>query len=163
MQPYKKGDYTIYARYAYPGEAIHNYLEGSDYVTSDDKPIVLCGTVNEQWTVTFDKLMNTYTYVDGSDITENDLGYRIPQSDDQWVEIRPIQEANAPIIWAEQTDLDDQVEVETSWGEILTANRPGIPHGEGDWIVCADAGGYPNESDQWIVNGEVFETTYVPA
>lgn len=162
MQEYKKADYTIYARYAYPGEHVHNYLEGSDYVTNDEKPIVLCGTVDEQWTVTVDKLVNTYTFADGSPIMFDDFGYHIPQSDDEWVAVRPIQDANAPTIFAYQTNLNEQIEVETSWGEVLTANRPGIPHGDGDWIVYANDGyGNPNKSDCWIVNGEVFAMTYV--
>lgn len=161
MQEFKKATYTIFARYAYPGDEIHNYLEDSDYVTSDDKPIVLSGTVEEEWTVTMDKLMNTYTFANGDPITEEDFGYRIPQSDDEWVEICPIQDDNAPTIFAYQTDPSDQVEVETSWGEVLIANRPGVPHGDGDWIVFANDGyGTPDENDSWIVNGEVFETTY---
>lgn len=161
MQEFKKADYVIYARYAYPGDSIHNYLEGSDYVTSDDKPIVLSGTAEEEWTVTMDKLMNTYTFEDGSAITPEDFGYRIPQSDDEWVAIRPIQDYSAPTIFAYQTNPGEQVEVATSWGEILTANRPGVPHGDGDWIVFANDGyGNPDENDSWIVNGEIFDATY---
>lgn len=164
MQQFRKGDYVIHARYAYPGEYVYNELEGSEYTTSDDKPIVLCGTVGELWTVSFDKLASTYTFADGTPITDNDLGYRLPQSDEAWVEIRPIQDFNAPTIFAYQTDPGEQVQVQTSWGEVLTANRPGIPHGNGDWIVFANDGyGNPNENDSWIVNGAVFETTYVPA
>jgi hypothetical protein len=51
-------------------------------------------------------------------------------------------------------------QIPTSWGDVLTVNAPGIPHGRGDFIVCADAGGYPNLNDRWVVNGEVFPSTY---
>lgn len=164
MEKFVKGDYTIFARYAYDGEQVENYLEGSEYTTSDDKPIILCGTVDEMWTVTIDKLISTYTFADGTPITYDDFGYRIPQSDDEWVEIRPIQDYNAPAIFAYQTEPGEQVEIETSWGEVLTTNLPGVPHGDGDWVVFADDGyGNPNENDSWVVNGAVFETTYVPA
>ena len=50
--------------------------------------------------------------------------------------------------------------VQTSWGDTLYANRDGIGHGVGDFIVCSDANGMPNLSDMWVVNGEVFPTTY---
>lgn len=164
MQEFRKADYVIQARNAYPGEYVYNELEGSEYTTSEEKPIVLCGTVGEMWTVSFDKLVSTYTYADGVPITEADaLGWRLVPSDDEWWEVRPIQDPSAPTIFAYQTDPSDQVQVQTSWGEVLTANRPGIPHGNGDWIVFANDGcGNPNENDSWIVNGAVFETTYVP-
>lgn len=56
------------------------------------------------------------------------------------------------------------MEVETSWGEVLTANRSDIPHGDGDWIVFANDGyGQPDENDSWVVNGLVFENTYEEA
>ncbi len=51
--------------------------------------------------------------------------------------------------------------VQTSWGDTLLANRPGIEHGLGDFLVCADNGyGQPNLNDVWVVNGAVFPTTY---
>lgn len=165
MQEFRKTDYTISARHAFPGERIYNYLEDSEYVTSDEKPIVLCGTADEQWTVTFDKLAATYTYADGAPIDLGDtLGWRLVQSDDEWWDICPIQDDSAPTIFAYQLDPDEQMEVETSWGEVLTANRSGIPHGDGDWIVFANDGyGQPDENDSWVVNGLVFENTYEEA
>jgi hypothetical protein len=51
-------------------------------------------------------------------------------------------------------------QIPTSWGDTLTVNAPGVPHGKGDFIVCADAGGYPNMNDRWVVNGEIFPSTY---
>lgn len=51
--------------------------------------------------------------------------------------------------------------VQTFWGDTLLANRPGIGHGFGDFLVCADNGcGQPNLNDVWVVNGEVFPRTY---
>lgn len=166
MNAYKKGDYIIHARWAYPGEEIYNYLEDSRYVTDEQKCIVLHGTVDEEWTVTFDKLASTYTYDNGMAIVDSELGTIFTQGtadDPHWVAIRPIQDANAPIVFAEPTDPNDVFEVVTAWDEVLTVNRPGVPHGNGDWIVYEDAGGVPNENNRWVVNGAVFETTYVPA
>lgn len=45
-------------------------------------------------------------------------------------------------------------------GETLEANRDGIPHGKGDYVVATDKNGKPNEKDSWIVNGAVFTKTY---
>ena len=43
----------------------------------------------------------------------------------------------------------------------MYANRPGISHGHGDFLLCPDDGmGHPNLNDVWVVNGKVFPTTY---
>lgn len=166
MQQFRKGDYVIMARWAYPGDDVYNYLEDCEYKTSDEKCIVLHGTVEEEWPITFERLMSTYTYENGDDICNNDLGSVFEQcwgDDPRWIEIRPIQSFDAPTVFAEPTDLDEIIEVETSWGDVLTTNLPGIPHGNGDWIVYENAGGYPDENNRRVVNGAVFETTYEEA
>ena len=54
-----------------------------------------------------------------------------------------------------------QVEVQTAWGDVLQANRAGVPHGEGDYLVCgAGEDGQPDLSDVWVVNGAIFPDTY---
>ena len=51
--------------------------------------------------------------------------------------------------------------METAWGDVLTANRPEVPHGEGDYLVCTvGEDGQPNLADVWVVNGAVFPNTY---
>ena len=42
----------------------------------------------------------------------------------------------------------------------MLANRAGVSHGYGDYLVCADIQGMPNMNDVWVVNGEVFPRTY---
>lgn len=37
FEPYRKADYTIYARHAFPREKIYNYLEDSEYITDCDE------------------------------------------------------------------------------------------------------------------------------
>lgn len=88
---------------------------------------MLSGTADEQWAVSFERLLATYTYGTGEEILPEDLGLRIPQSDDLWVEVRPRQGSSAPCVFVYQTALEDQVQVTTAWGEVLTANRPGVP------------------------------------
>ena len=150
---YQKGQYIIFASIAQPGIKVHNFLEDADYTTSEKKPVILTGTRGEQWTVTLQKLAETYNYADGTPIDIEALPHVS-------FAITPIVGENAPIIFAELTT--EQEKIETSWGEVLTANRDGIPHGDGDYIVYADDGtGNPNPNNRWVVNGLVFVDTYV--
>ena len=51
-------------------------------------------------------------------------------------------------------------QIKTSWA-VLNYNDPLVKHGKGDFIVCAALpNGKPNLADKWVVNGEVFATTY---
>lgn len=46
-------------------------------------------------------------------------------------------------------------------GDILIANREGIEHGSGDFLVCsALVDGKPNLRDMWVVNGVHFLDKY---
>lgn len=151
MKTYKKKNYTIKAEKVATGTKIHNFLEDCDYTTNETKCIKLTGTVGEEWPVTIEKLVKTYTFIDGTAITADN----IPEGE---FEIATIVGETAEIIFAEQ--VAEKVQVETSWGEVLTANRDGVPHGEGDFIVCANKDGEPDPDDRWVVNGMVFNNTY---
>lgn len=133
------------------GTKIYNFLEDCHYTTNDDKCIKLIGTVGEEWPVTIEKLIKTYTLIDGTTITANNIPEGV-------FEIITIVDENAETIFAEQ--VTEQIQVATSWGEILTANREGIPHGKGDFIVNANKEGNPDSNDRWVVNGMVFINTY---
>lgn len=133
------------------GTKLYNYLEDCHYITNDTKCIKLIGTVGEEWPVTIEKLAKTYTLVDGTPITAENIPKGV-------FEIATIVDENAETIFAEQ--VTEQVQVATSWGEILTANRDSIPHGKGDFIVSANKDGQPNPKDRWVVNGLVFTNTY---
>lgn len=44
---------------------------------------------------------------------------------------------------------------------IQRINQPGIPHGKGDFVVCTMLpNGTPNLGERWVVNGEIFCTTF---
>lgn len=151
MNQYKKRFYTMRAVKVPAGTKLYNCLENCHYVTDSAKCIKLIGTVGEEWPVTIEKLSKTYTLVDGTPITTDNIPEGV-------FEIATIVDENAETIFAEQ--VVEQVQVATSWGEILTANRDGIPHGEGDFIVSANKDGQPNPEDRWVVNGLVFINTY---
>lgn len=151
MQAYRKKNYTMKAEKVVEGTKLYNYLENCEYITNGKKCIKLTGTVGEVWPVTIEKLAKTYTFIDGTLITTDN----IPEGE---FEIATIVGKTAEIIFAEQ--VTEKVQVATSWGEVLTANRDGVPHGEGDFIVYANKDGAPNPEDRWVVNGMVFINTY---
>lgn len=151
MKEYKKRNYTMKAERVPVGTKIYNFLEDCHYISNDVKCIKLIGTVSEEWPVTIDKLSKTYTFADGTVITPDNIPNGV-------FDIATKVDANAETIFAEQ--VTDKVEVLTSWGETLKANRDGVPHGEGDFIVSANKDGKPNPDDRWVVNGMVFTNTY---
>ena len=55
------------------GTKVHNFLEDSNYITSTERPIVLCGTACEMWIIDFSKFASTYIMADGHTITKETL------------------------------------------------------------------------------------------
>lgn len=151
-QPCTKVEYDIQVYVPAPGTKVHNFLEDSYYTTDDKKPYVLVGTVGEEWTVDAKKVMKAYTF-EGKPITEDILA---KLSDGEKHTIRAI--AGAEKMFAVQTK--EQIDVTTSWGEVLKTNRPGIKHGTGDYLICYDKNGSPDLNDMWVINGEIFPNTY---
>ena len=57
--------------------------------------------------------------------------------------------------------LKYKVEVHIANGCLLHANREGVIHGQGDYLVCsADENGKPDLANIWVVNGMQFEANY---
>lgn len=153
MIEYKKKSYAMKAEVVAIGTEIYNFLEDCHYTTNEAKCVKLIGTVGEEWPVTLEKLAKTYTLADGTPITQENIPAGV-------FDIVTIVDDSAETIFAEQTI--EQIKVSTSWGEVLTANREGVPHGDGDFIVFANKDGKPNPDDSWVVNGMVFNNTYAP-
>lgn len=151
MKEYRKKYYEIKAQKVEAGTELYNFLEDCHYTTSEAKCIRLIGTAGEEWPVTIEKLAKTYTLADGTPITPENIPKGV-------FDISTIVDENADTIFAEQTT--EQVQVATSRGEILTANREGVSHGNGDYIVCANKDGKPDASDRWVINGKIFLKTY---
>ena len=153
MIEYKKKSYAMKAEVVAIGTEIYNFMEDCHYTTNEAKCVKLIGTVGEEWPVTLEKLAKTYTLADGTPITQENIPAGV-------FDIVTIVDDSAETIFAEQTI--EQTKVSTSWGEVLTANREGVPHGNGDFIVFANKDGKPNPDDSWVVNGMVFNNTYAP-
>lgn len=152
--------YSVYMCRPLPGTKCTNRLEGSQYVTDQNKQFILSGTVGETWVIDINNLAKTYTFADGTPIIPDTL--KVKCEDDgqiEWVKLST--RADATPNWAFYLPKSIQnFPVQTSWGDTLYANRTGIGHLKGDFLVCADAGGQPNLNDVWVVNGEIFPRTY---
>lgn len=155
-----KKSYNVYMCRPLPGTQCTNRLEGSQYVTDQDRQFILSGTIGETWVIDVNKLAKTYTFADGTPITPDTLKARCEDDGQiEWVKLST--RADATPNWAFHLPKSIQnFPVQTSRGDTLYANRTGVGHLKGDFLVCADVGGQPNLNDVWVVNGEVFPRTY---
>jgi hypothetical protein len=156
-----KKSYKVWICRPATGTQCTNVLEGANYVTDQNKQFIISGTVGETWVIDAGKLAKTYTFDDGTPITPDTLKSKLNRSGQiDWTKLQTKQDGMA-INYAFHLPLSiKNFPVQTSWGDTLLANRDGIRHGKGDFLVCADNGGQPNLSDVWVVNGEVFPSTY---
>lgn len=163
-KPTRKKVYSVWACVPKQGTKVHNFLEGSNYITSLERPMVLCGTVGEMWVIDLNKFARTYVMPDGHAITKEALQSMVRRIDGmeciEWFKVKTMS-MNQPINFAIHVPLSiKNLPVNTSWGDVLYANRNGVRHGKGDFLVCASQNGMPCLYDMWVVNGEVFPTTY---
>jgi len=149
-----KTEYTIQGMLVSKETPYENVLEGnSGVVTDDGVTVLLKGTVDELWPSKLEKVMGTYTKPDGSELTAKDF-----EPKDTYVDLKT--KATPDTNFAMFIPADVQVVVETAWGDVLTANRPGVEHGKGDYLVSTVKDGAPDLSDVWVLNGAVFPNTY---
>lgn len=160
-----KKKYDIWMCMPGPGKSVTNFLEGSHYVTNENKPFVLSGTAGECWTVDMKKLFKTYALFGGQPLSVEYLKSKLIHGKLDWVHLETL--ADGAINWAFYLDPRKygkqaviNFPVQTSWGETLLANRPEVKHGIGDFLVCADNNMSPNLQDVWVVNGAIFPKTY---
>ena len=132
---------------------VYNRLEDVHYTAKPNgEDVILTGTVGEQWVTRLSKVIKTYTKLDGSALTAADF------QADTAVSLKTIPEAG---YFAYFIPAEYHVSVQTAWGDVLHANREGVEHGDGDYLICrAGENGQPDLSDTWIVNGAVFPNTY---
>ena len=160
-----KKKYTIEASMPPEGTVVFNVLENTMYKTSSEKQFVLTGTIGEQWVIDVNKLCKTYTFEDGTPINKESLSRKVVRGYKDNIPcpcIKPFKITSIPGVdnWAIHVPKQYVFQIPTAWGDVLTVNNPDQSHGKGDYIVCADAGGYPNLNDRWVVNGEIFADTY---
>lgn len=148
-----KTDYVIQGKMVSADTEVYNQLEDAHYTAQPNgEDVILKGTSGEEWVTKLTKVIKTYTKPDGTELTAEDFVA------DTYIDLRtkPTEGNFACFI-----PVDIQVEVQTAWGDVLQANRPEVPHGAGDYLVCrAGEDGQPDFSDVWVVNGETFPVTY---
>lgn len=141
IEKFETRGYFVSIRKAEPGTECYNKLEDSHYTTDDDRCFIVTGTCGEEWPINGTKLRDKY----GLDPDSLQMGE--PQS----VKIK----GGGNEIYAFRAN--GQHDVQTSWGDVLKANRDGIGHGKGDMIV-SDTPDF--SGDVWVVNGMAFANTY---
>lgn len=158
----RKKKYTIKCSMPLIGTQVTNHLKKAQYQTNEQKRFVLTGTVGEQWVIDANKLAKTYTLEDGRPINPETLQSLVKHTSDGDIILRfnVTTIPNGQTNWAMFIPVKDVFQIPTAWGDVLTVNAPGTPHGAGDFLVCADANGQPNLNDRWVVNGEIFADTY---
>ncbi len=139
---------------------VTNYLENAVYDIftqetrgfNENTKILLVGTAGEMWGVPLKKVLTQYTKSDGSPLSPNDFKPN---------EVITLQSKPSNPCYAAFIPKSCEVKVQTAWGDVLTANRKGVPHGDGDYLVCnAGPDGLPALQDTWVVNGSLFPDTY---
>ena len=138
--------------------------QGRAYAVTDATPFVLCGTVGEMWTIKPDKLASTYMFLQNGQplqINQQTLNQRMKNDVLDWTVVRTSPQATAGQNMACFVPSSQKGQIQTSWGSVLNLNGAGVSHGKGDFVVCEKLpNGQPNLSNRWVVNGEIFATTY---
>lgn len=143
IEKFEAGSYFVSIRKVEPGTECYNKLEDSHYTTDSDRCFIVTGTCGEEWPINGAKLRSKYGLDPDS----------IKMNDKQAVKVR----GGGNEIYAFRAN--GQHDVQTSWGDVLKANRDGVGHGRGDMIV-SDTPDF--SGDVWVVNGEAFVNTYAP-
>lgn len=140
---------------------------GKAYLVKDDQTFVLCGTQGEMWCISAQKLGQKYVWAsDGSNINGQTFKERA------YIHSNPVKGTVTLLDWTKVRTVPDnstafacfvpanmQGQIQTSWA-ILNINGVGVPHGKGDFVIAGNAGGQPDLSSRYVVNGAVFGDTY---
>lgn len=148
-----KTDYTIQGMMVSADREVYNYLEDVYYTAQPNGiDVILKGTSDEEWVTKLSKVITTYTKADGTALTAEDF---VP---DTWITLKTIPTTGN---FACFVPVTVKLTVNTAWGDVLHVNRSGVPHGAGDYLVCAvGEDGKPDLTDVWVVNGLSFVNNY---
>ena len=135
--------------------SFRNEMESADYTVNDDGvTVILKGSYGEMLATKLPYVISAYTKPDGSEISAGDFAVR-----DRFADI--VTRTDPGSYFAMRIPPEISVTVVTARGDVLHSNLPGLPHGDGDYLVCRAGGnGEPDTSDVWIVSGTVFPEYY---
>lgn len=129
------------------------------YVTNDNTPFVLAGTLGEMWAINGAKLSQRYLFANGAPINEMTLRQKLtPSGLLDWTKVTTVPDMSTA--FACFVPLSQKGQVKTAWGAILDYNGAGVTHGKGDFIIASNVNGMPNLNDIYVVNGAIFRDTY---
>lgn len=134
-------------------EKYANEIRSGAMYLADGKTVCLCGTIGELWLTKIEKVVNTYTFAEGQPVAPELLVKG-------WRKLKTKTTFGGATNFACFVPTSQKGQIKTSWA-VLTYNDQLVKHGKGDFIVCASLpNGQPNLADKWVVNGEIFATTY---
>ena len=123
---------------------VYNYLEDITETVHPDT-CVCRGTVGELYLVPFAKLA-------AYDVRPEEIG-------EDWLTVRT---KPSGLVYCCHR-IDGACDSPTPYG-VMHANRAGVPHGDGDMLLCAaeqrERRYVPLDDNVWVVNGAVFAMTY---
>lgn len=181
----RKNSYSIWATIVQQRVEVSNTLEGAHYVTTPAQCVVLSGTRGEKWVTSLDKLAKTYYFSNSIDeslprkafdasnpnsatydasqvINKKSIMARGKKGVMPWTSVTTIPRGNGYTNFCFHVPLSvKNLPIQLGSGDEVLANRDGVVHGLGDFVVCAmNPDGTPNIYDCWVVNGLVFLDTY---
>ena len=143
---YRRRRYPVYIRRAVKGsiynvsdtpDVVYNILEDS-YETTADADYIVTGLLGEMWPIKKESLA-------GYDVSPEEI-------DD---EPRQFFSKSSDIVFY-AVQISGEFELELEDGIVLKGNRPGIEHGEGDYILWTSL----EKQDYRIINGKIFTSMY---
>ena len=134
-------------------EKYANEIRSGAMFLADGEAVCLCGTVGELWLANVERVVDTYTFAEGQLISTEQLKKG-------WRKLKTRPTFGGATNFACFVPVSQKGQIKTSRA-VLNYNDPLVKHGKGDFIVCAALpNGKPNLADKWVLNGEVFATTY---
>lgn len=138
---------------------VRNVLDEKVYPCYKNNFIV-SGPVGELSVMSVADICHNYVKQDGSRITMDYLNKKVENNAINWFKAKSASGRACRIAFHIPIKYTD-VPIKTPSGEILIANRSGIKHGAGDFIVTwRGSNGRPDWSEIKIVNGILFSKTY---
>ena len=161
----RKKKYTVSVSMPPEGTVVFDSVENTVHKTSSEVQFVITGTLGEQTITDIRSLCRNYTLLDGTPITKDMLTSKVVpgyKNGTKYPCIKPFSVISIPgqEVWAIHIPLNYVFQITNAKGEPVVVNERKKSHGDGDFIICPDAGGYPNLNTKIVVNGEIFADMY---
>lgn len=151
LREYKKASYQVTVVRIPAGICVYNVLDNSYCTTDEERCFVITGLKGEQWPVKGKDITKKYLNLDGTpiDITTWTLGER-----------KTVQtNTSGPHILVYFADQEESFPAPASWG--MTEPLVAKPGDAIAFTMLDD--GTPDESDKYVIDRKVFDSTYTEA